>query len=379
MISSGKTKKSCNKKRGVPKTCARSNRKNRPEILKAVDFFCGGGGMSLGISNSGIRVVAGIDVEESCRETYEKNHSRSKFILGDIEHFPTKKLMDEYGVEKNDDYMIFIGCSPCQYWTRLHTQKNSHKQGKELMGQFHRFVRYYRPGFVVVENVPGIIDSEKYKKFSRWLSRHGYEFSAAVIDTNQYGVPQRRKRFVLIASRVSLAPSLRKSGTQPTVRDVIGPWNGFPKIAAGTIDHSDFMHTASNLEDKCLKRLRITPKDGGTRAAWSNAPDLQINTYKNRDQKFGFKDVYGRMAWDSPAPTITTRFNSLSNGRFGHPEENRAISLREGATLQTFPMDYVFMTKSKSAAAKIIGNAVPPALARRIGAAITRAARKAGM
>jgi len=366
MTSSNKSKKARRRKGG--------------HALKAVDFFCGGGGMSLGISNAGIRIIAGIDFEESCRRTYVRNHPYSNFILGDITRFPSKKLMDECSVEKNDDHMIFIGCSPCQYWTHLHTYRDGSRQGKDLMRDFHRFVRYYRPGFVVVENVPSIVRSEKYEKFRKWLLINGYEMSASVINANQYGVPQKRRRFILIASRVSGAPLLRKSTSERlTVRDFIGEGNGFPQIAAGTVDNSDFMHTAASLGDKCLRRLKMTPKNGGLRLAWDKIPDLQINTYRNRDTRFGFKDVYGRMAWDTPAPTITTRFNSISNGRFGHPEENRAISLREGATLQTFPKKYVFLTRSQSEAAKMIGNAVPPALARRIGNAIVRSARDVGL
>ena len=149
------------------------------------------------------------------------------------------------------------------------------------------------------------------------------------------------------------------------MRNFIGTENGFAKISAGHKDETGFQHTCAGLSATMLLRLALTPKDGGTRKSWSSREDLQIETYKGRDDCF--RDVYGRMFWDKPASTITTRFNSLSNGRFGHPEEDRALSLREGAALQTFPHSYKFYSESMGATAKMIGNAVPPELARRIG------------
>ena len=154
----------------------------------------------------------------------------------------------------------------------------------------------------------------------------------------------------------------------PVVRNFIGSENGFANINSGHKDDTDFRHSCSGLSEIMLKRLALTPKDGGTRKSWSEREDLQIETYKGRDDCF--RDVYGRMFWDKPAPTITTRFISLSNGRFGHPEENRAISLREGAALQTFPRSYTFCSESMETTARLIGNAVPPELARRIGLAL---------
>lgn len=150
--------------------------------------------------------------------------------------------------------------------------------------------------------------------------------------------------------------------------------NGFPKISAGHKDESEFMHTTSGLSNKNLERIRKTGINGGTRADWAET-ELQLETYKKRS-KNSFKDTYGRIYWDKPAPTITTKFHSISNGRFGHPEEDRALSLREGATLQTFPKNFVFKTNSIGATARIIGNAVPPEYARRIGEAIIMANKK---
>lgn len=155
-----------------------------------------------------------------------------------------------------------------------------------------------------------------------------------------------------------------------TVRNFIGVKNGFPAVPAGHRDETDFMHTVAGLSPKNKERIRRTPKDGGTRLSWKDCPDLQLDTYRGKDNLF--KDTYGRMYWDKPAPTITTRLHSTSNGRFGHPKENRAISLREGATLQTFPKTFVFKGTSIDSISRQIGNAVPPELARRVGGTIIK-------
>jgi DNA (cytosine-5)-methyltransferase 1 len=179
---------------------------------------------------------------------------------------------------------------------------------------------------------------------------------------------------VIIASRVREVSFPEKTKEIKTVRDFIGVYNGFPKIPAGHKSMTGFLHTSAHLSPKNLKRIESTPIDGGTRSSWKDNDDLQLNTYQGKDKDF--KDVYGRMFWDKPAPTITTRFNSLSNGRFGHPEENRAISLREGAVLQTFPKSYIFRGRSEAVIAKHIGNAVPPELAKRIGLHILKISSK---
>jgi DNA (cytosine-5)-methyltransferase 1 len=184
-----------------------------------------------------------------------------------------------------------------------------------------------------------------------------------------YGVPQSRKRFSLIASRVNKNIALPKPDSeQSLLKDYIGGKNGFKKIKAGHRDNTIFMHTVPNLSNLNLKRLAKTPKNGGDRLAWKNDKELQLKCFKGKDNYF--KDTFGRMWWNRPAPTITTKFLNISNGRFAHPEQDRAISLREGATLQTFPQDYIFKTTSTVVTAKFIGNAVPPEYARRLGKTI---------
>jgi DNA (cytosine-5)-methyltransferase 1 len=208
--------------------------------------------------------------------------------------------------------------------------------------------------------------------FLNFLDSESYVHDHGIIDANHYGVPQSRKRYLLTATRVSddIRIPEEKYDKNPTVRNYIGVHNGFDAVADGHKDKTNFMHTTALLLEKNKKRIRKTPNDGGTRLSWKDDPELQINAYRGKDNIF--RDVYGRMFWDKPAPTITTRFNSLSNGRFGHPEESRAISLREGATLQTFPKTYIFRGSSEASLARLIGNAVPPELARRIGNSIQK-------
>jgi DNA (cytosine-5)-methyltransferase 1 len=338
--------------------------------MKAIDFFCGAGGMTYGFRQAGIDVIAGIDIEESLKDTYEQNNPGSSFICQDIETMETDYLEKALGISPKQDDMVFIGCSPCQYWTKINTQKEKSEKTKDLLFDLQRFIEYYQPGYIVIENVPGIKTKSKQSglmRFRRFLEKteKKYTYMEDVVVLSKYGVPQTRKRYLLIANRFGLDSIYPKEqSSMPTVRDFIGQWNGFKPITAGTYDRTTFQHTAASLSEKNYLRIALTPKDGGKREAWRQNNDLQITAYRNKDNIF--TDVYGRMSWDKPAPTITTRFNSLSNGRFGHPEEDRAISLREGATLQTFPKDYVFYSNTMNGIAKQIGNAVPPYFAKQI-------------
>ena len=191
-----------------------------------------------------------------------------------------------------------------------------------------------------------------------------------VVDLSYYGVPQSRRRFSLIATRIEdISLSLpTKDSEQAILRNFLGEINGFPKIPAGHKDLSDYNHTTAGFSEICMKRIRRTKHNGGSRLDWANDPELQLSCFIGRDDSF--KDTFGRMWWDKPAPTITTKFFSISNGRFGHPDEDRAISIREGATLQTFPKTYVFKTNSISSTARLIGNAVPCEYAKRLGQVI---------
>jgi DNA (cytosine-5)-methyltransferase 1 len=343
---------------------------NRRRALKAVDFFCGAGGMSYGLQAAGIDVLAGIDNAADCRKTYTSNVLGAKFIKHDISTLSPRELGLRLELRRNDPDLIFAGCSPCQFWSKIRTDKKRSEKTAFLLKQFRKFIRHFNPGFVVVENVPGL-HSRKGESilsdFIGFLSDSGYSWSDGVVNASSYGVPQNRMRYLLIATRLSNSIDLPKPRKRKgmSVASFIGVANGFNRIAAGEVDSDDPLHRAASLSADNLERISLTPKSGGCRDAWKDHKALQIAAYKGRDEIF--RDVYGRMYWDRPAPTITTRFNSFSNGRFGHPEENRAISLREGATLQTFPKTFQFFAPNISSIARQIGNAVPPALAKHIG------------
>lgn len=343
------------------------------KVIKAVDFFCSGGGMSYGMKQAGIKVIAGIDYDADCKATYEANNKGSKFIHADVFKLKEQDLEKQLSLKRNDDNLLLIGCSPCQFWSIIRTDKRKSEQSKDLLGEFKRFVKYFNPGFVVVENVPGIMgrkDESGLTAFVNDMEKRGYKVKYKVVNMNEYGVPQSRKRFSLVATRVNsdfVFPTPSK-GERPTVKDFIGKQNGFPKVNAGHKDETTFQHTVSKLSDKNLERLIGTPANGGNGMWWRTDKKLGREKYTGD----GFKDSYSRMSWDKPAPTITTKFFSVSNGRFAHPEEHRAISIREGATLQTFPKNYYFISNSVNGIARMIGNAVPPEYARRIGKAIVK-------
>lgn len=331
--------------------------------------------MSYGLQQAGISVLAGIDIDPDCQATYQANICGAKYILADIAELKEADLAKKVAIAKNDDNLILVGCSPCQYWTIIRTNKNKSQKSKNLLHEFHRFVKFYNPGYVVVENVPGILNKRKESgldKFVLELEEQGYAVHFQVVNLNEYGVPESRRRFSLIANRVTQEAIFPQPGrTRPTVKDFIGPKNGFPKISAGHRDETRFMHSTASLSQTNLERLLLTPKNGGSRAAWSDTA-LQLDAYKKKGRRISFSDTYGRMSWDKPAPTITTRFYSISNGRFAHPDENRPISIREGATLQTFPKNYEFIGSSMASIARMIGNAVPPLYAKKIGLAIRK-------
>ena len=344
----------------------------RLQRYKAIDFFCGGGGMTYGLRQAGIDVIAGVDIDKEAKATYEHNNKGTIFIEKDIRRVHSNFFERNFGIQKNDDFLILVGCSPCQFYSIINTDKEQSLKTKDLLRNFARFVDYYKPGYVLVENVPGILTNKQsiWPFFHGKLQELGYtKIVYDVIDLSYYGVPQSRRRFSLIATRLDVEIHLPQADEkQALLSDFIGDSHGFQRVEAGHKDFSDFNHTVAGLSDKCLRRLRKTRHNGGSRLDWSDDPDLQLNCFIGKDDSF--KDSYGRMWWNRPAPTITTKFFSISNGRFGHPEEDRAISLREGATLQTFPRDYVFKSNSITTTARLIGNAVPCEFARRLGEVI---------
>jgi len=330
--------------------------------------------MTYGLEQAGFEVIAGIDIDPTCKDTYEHN-TGSMFIERDIHMFSVDDLAELTGIRREDDSLLFVGCSPCQYWTKINTPKEKSGKTKNLLGEFKRFIEWFKPGYVVIENVPGLFRTKEetvLNDFLKFLKKNSYNYDHQVINANNYGVPQHRERYLLIATRISDSIKLpeEEHDKKLTVENFIGVKNGMPRLKDGERNKHDPLHRAMKLSEKNRKRIRMTRKDGGNRLKWAKDPELQINAYRGKNHIF--RDVYGRMKWKAPAPTITTKFHSLSNGRFGHPEEHRALSLREGAALQTFPKSYEFKEEGLFTVARHIGNAVPPELARRIGLQILR-------
>lgn len=338
--------------------------KNRT-TLKAVDFFCSAGGVTCGFKEAGINVLGGIDIDPNCKVTYERNND-TKYLCADVSNLNIKSLSKIFNIRRNQSNLIFVGCSPCQYYSNMNTDKSKSSETRLLLDDFQGFVDYYKPGYIFIENVPGLKrdPASPLGKFKTFLTENGYVFDEDIINAKYFGVPQNRRRYILIATRVKEKISLPKGNRNAikTVRDAIGDYSKFYPIVSGHKDKSSFIHTAADLSDINKRRLRQVPLNGGNRESWDD--ELQLECYKNHE---GHTDVYGRMHWNKPSPTITTRFCSISNGRYGHPDQLRAISLREGATLQSFPEDYIFYSESQGIIAKMIGNAVPPQLAALIG------------
>lgn len=323
--------------------------------------------MSFGLSQGGMHVLGGIDNNEKCKETYVANVDGAKFVCRDIFGLREEELKAYFDIEENDDELVFVGCSPCQYWSIIQTSKEKSFRSKGLLKEFERFVLFYKPGYVLVENVPGILKRSEESGFSSFvttLEDLGYDVHYEIVNMNDYGVPQSRKRLSLVANRVlgrKVFPA--KANSSPTVRDAI---KDMPVIRAGHKDPSPLFHSCAGLSEKNKKRLKNTRKNGGSWIEWAEKEELKRDTYKGT----GFPDNYGRMSWDKPAPTITTKFFSISNGRFGHPSQTRGISIREGARLQSFPDSFEFKVHSIAQAAQIIGNAVPPKYAECLARAI---------
>ncbi len=325
--------------------------------------------MSFGLHSAGFKVLAGIDNDSDCKCTYEANIPGSMFIKHDISTLTAPDLERRLKIYPDDPSLVFAGCSPCQFWSKIRTDKTKAAKTAFLLEQFQKFIRYFRPGFVIVENVPGLHNrgQSPLLGFTNFLQKLGYVWDDGIVNANHYGVPQNRTRYLLLATRLSPKITLPEGDLENRLKvaDVIGARNGFARIEAGHRDDTDFQHSACKLTLMNLRRIRSSLGPGGDRTAWKDDPELQIPAYKGRDDIF--RDVYARMYWDRPAPTITTRFNSFSNGRFGHPEEDRAISIREGATLQSFPKNFIFHGSNQNHLARQIGNAVPPELAKRVG------------
>ncbi|WNJ89595.1 DNA cytosine methyltransferase [Bosea sp. 685] len=328
-----------------------------------VDVFCGAGALSHGFKLEGFAIGAGVDVDEKCRFPYERNNA-APFLAADVAELDAEKL-DRLFVPGTP--RVILGCAPCQPFSR-------YSQGREderwqLLEHFTRLVLRLLPEVVSMENVPRLLkfrESTVFNTFVRALRNADYFVDWTVAYCPDYGVPQSRSRLVLLASRLGppgLPAKTHSKDRHPTVRAAI---EGLPPLSAGAQDCDDPLHRSSALSSVNESRMRAS-RPGGSWRDW--ADDLVTDCHKQPTGR-GYSSVYGRMKWDEPAPTMTTQFYGFGNGRFGHPEQDRAISLREGALIQTFPADYAFAPEGASIEIKtvgrLIGNAVPVELARAI-------------
>lgn len=338
---------------------------NDTSIINAMDFFCGGGGMTCGLKKAGINVVFGLDSNPACCDTYEKNN-KIPYLCKDILEVTGNDLKKEFPIIQDSDNLLMVGCAPCQPFSLLQKGDSSKHISVNLLNEFGRIVQQILPAYVIVENVPGLRGrgTEVLSHFLTTLDDNGYEYDSAILNAKDYGVPQNRKRYILIASRkfrpVIPHPTHGVNRTDyVTVYDAI---HNFPPIKAGETHGSVLNHKASSFAKITMDRIIATPHDGGTRLDWPQ--ELVLSCHKQGFK--GHSDVYGRMFWNRVSPTLTSKCFSISNGRFGHPEQNRAISLREAAAIQTFPDDYEFFG-SVQEVGKQIGNAVPVLLAQKLG------------
>lgn len=331
----------------------------------AVDLFCGAGGLSYGLQRAGITIRGGIDIDPAGRHPFETN-IRAPFHVHDIAKLSpafVASLFPPYGVR------VLAGCAPCQpFSTYAHGQRG--QQQWQLLSHFGALVRILQPDIVTMENVPRLAQHAVFAAFLSVLRKADYHCSHAVVRCADYGVPQTRARLVLLASRfghIELPPPTCTRDEYTTVRDAI---QHMESLEAGAISPSDPLHRASRLSSRNLARIRQS-QPGGTWRDWDEALRAACHV---RASGRTYRNVYGRMVWDRPAPTLTTQFCAFGSGRFGHPEQDRALSLREGALLQTFPEHYAFVAEGEpiymTSVARLIGNAVPVRLGEAIGRSI---------
>lgn len=342
--------------------------KTGPNQIAAVDLFCGAGGLTRGLFDAGIPVLAGYDIDSACQFPYEHNNPGAQFYTQSVADLTAGDLAKVYGATKT---RLLVGCAPCQPFSKYTQGQNPREDAKwGLLHEFGRLVSDVRPEIVSMENVPELLRHQVFKDFLQTLQDAGYHVSYLEAYCPDYGVPQQRRRLVLLASRFGPF-TLRKPSTTRfplTVRDAIAH---LPPLRSGETSN-DRLHRACRLSELNERRIKAS-RPGG---CWRDWPEDLVAQCHRTDMGKNYPSVYGRMEWEAPAPTITTQFFGYGNGRFGHPEQDRAISLREGALLQTFPADYEFVPPelpvSFAQTGKMIGNAVPVRLGEAIGTSILK-------
>lgn len=340
--------------------------------VSAVDLFCGAGGLTHGLIQAGIKVEAGIDIDGQAEFAYTANNPGARFLHWDLSRKNSRSIKKLF---RRGKLRLLAGCAPCKPFSKLTNGIKNHDDW-DLLEFFGRFVKGIVPDLVTMENVPELAErgKEVFLRFVGTLEKLDYDIDWRIVNCSEYGVPQSRRRLVLLASRVGkiVIPqgSYSRASQWKTVRQTVGDLR---QLKIGESDPDDPLHVAPLLSPLNLKRLQATPHDGGTRQEWPDNLVLDCHRKKSGERYFS---IYGRMWWDKPAPTMTTLCTGIGNGRFGHPKQDRSITLREAALFQSFPRRYEFwplkQKLNKSAVSKLIGNAVPPKLAKALGKEIIR-------
>ena len=346
--------------------------KRRDADIQCVDLFCGAGGLTHGLENAGIPVSLGIDHDPACEIPYKSNNN-ARFALADVAEVAAEDLRRAWG---GAPVRVLVGCAPCQPFSTYTWKSERDNDPRWLMlHHFGRLVQEAKPHLVAMENVTPLKLESVFDDFCHTLAAYNYRITWGILNCVDYSVPQERKRLILLASRLGkiklpapLSPFYRK-----TVRDAI---ESLPPLEAGEVCEMDLLHQTSSLSPVNLERIQAS-RPGGN---WHEWPDELVSKCHRALSGNSYGNVYGRMVWDRPAPTITTRFYTFGCGRYGHPVQDRALSIREGALLQSFPREYRFVPKgqdvSKKSIARMIGNAVPPKLGEAIGRALREHVRE---
>lgn len=338
-----------------------------------VDLFCGAGALTHGFVLEGFNVVAGLDADEFCKYAYEANNAGAQFIHEKLEDVTAKEISELY---PEGHVEILVGCAPCQPYSPYTKKVRDEEEKWKLLPRFADLICEVEPEIASMENVPDLASYKGgtvYDAFVAQLEENDYHVTDHEVYCPHYGIPQHRSRLVLFASRYGEIEIVEETHPSPdrykTVRDTIGD---LEPLEAGQTSEKDPLHKASRLSKLNLRRIRASVP-GGT---WKNWPAELVTECHTRESGNGYVSVYGRMKWDEPAPTITTQCYGFGNGRFGHPEQDRAISLREAALLQTFPKDYEFVAPGDpihiKVVGRLVGNAVPVELGRVIAKSIRR-------
>ncbi|MFW3174046.1 DNA cytosine methyltransferase [Xanthomonas phaseoli] len=320
--------------------------------LYAIDLFSGCGGLSLGLKGAGFAVTAAVEIDRKAQQTYKLNHPDVRLYAEDIRKLDPAQILQDIGLQVGE-LDLLAGCPPCQGFSRLRTKNKMTSVSddrNDLVEDFLRFIQVMRPKTVMLENVPALSKDARFLSMQGELHVLGYETVVHVLDAADYSVPQRRKRLIMLASRVHIPVVAEKAKRRVTVRQA---FKGMVEPGEGR----DRLHgMGENRSQKVRNLIALIPKDGGSRG--DLPAKYQLDCHKRRD---GFNDVYGRIAWDEVSPTITSGCHNPSKGRFLHPAQDRTISLREAAVLQGFPRSYKFdIAHGKESIALMIGNALPP-------------------